>query len=764
MAIRSHIPTACVAVAAFSALFAAQAQAKPNLKSQKVSNPPTSVQEGGSFKLDDTVQNVSKKEKAGKSDVRFYLAIDAKLSLAERTKSKLHPRVYASDVLLGGFRGVPALAAGAQSSNPKNKRTTVRVPVGTRPGLYYLLACSDDRGAVVELKEDDNCKVARKRVTVTALPGELVVDTLGDVLPEPTEQEDAQTLQQNKPLACAKIPTKQFKTLPAALKSVDSFLTRTAGADAMAGFRASPEYKSADAAEKAAGAAVALGQPGAALAALVRAHQLEPRQSSHLINGAAVASSVGLPNEALAMLDGAQKLDDPDRPALGIARQDVALANRGQALTLLGRYDEAAQVLQGPASEPLLAEARSTQATGALCRDKPDAVKLQRASRKRHDGPIIDPSRGVASKLRKLPLPGFPEQAAGSWDLYKDINNRVQGESVAGIGRQNTLETRIRAAEPTLTRAELKSRNAIYSLVLNAHKEGNLAAAHELANRQEDEITKIQEGFWGGGETGGGRYSEFQDQSFAACEGSKDPKCFDKEIYARCKPALNIAHQAWLDEMSELQGLYDSYFAALSLRESGYATNLGDDDSYQLALEQIRQTEGSLYHALVADAQIWSQSVYLFKDHCVDAPVVGTDSGAESGAAGGEGACSGSLKALSGVIELGDFKLKISCTRIQASIKEQVIPWVQAFAEVTYDIRAGSLTTLVGSKGEISGGGAKGTFKSGIYVTSDKTGAVDVGWRVGPSATVGKGPLEFEVYKDEIDISFIGKADAKAGR
>jgi hypothetical protein len=58
---------------------------------------------------------------------------------------------------------------------------------------------------------------------------------------------------------------------------------------------------------------------------------------------------------------------------------------------------------------------------------------------------------------------------------------------------------------------------------------------------------------------------------------------------------------------------------------------------------------------------------------------------------------------------------------------------------------------------------AKGAFKSGIYVSADRRGVMDAGWRVGPSATVGAGPVEFSVYKDEIDISFVGAVSATLG-
>jgi hypothetical protein len=60
-----------------------------------------------------------------------------------------------------------------------------------------------------------------------------------------------------------------------------------------------------------------------------------------------------------------------------------------------------------------------------------------------------------------------------------------------------------------------------------------------------------------------------------------------------------------------------------------------------------------------------------------------------------------------------------------------------------------------GAKGEIGVPGLKGDFKSGVYVQVGDEGIQDVGWRVGPSYTVGDGPAEFNP-SDTIDLSFVG--------
>ena len=119
-------------------------------------------------------------------------------------------------------------------------------------------------------------------------------------------------------------------TLPAALASVRAFLAEHApnGQALFAGLAA---YNDATLAQGPPAARSPWAAPERRWPPLVRAHELEPAQASHLVNAAAVASSVGLPSEALAMLDAAERLDDPDRPAMGIGRHAVALNIRGGA-------------------------------------------------------------------------------------------------------------------------------------------------------------------------------------------------------------------------------------------------------------------------------------------------------------------------------------------------------------------------------------------------------------------------------------------------
>jgi hypothetical protein len=137
--------------------------APADLVETTLTNPPATVQQGGSFGVTDTVQNQGAGG-AGVSTTRYYFSLDT-------TKS-------ASDVLLTGSRSVPALAPAATS----NGGATVTVPASTPLNTYFLLACADDLGVVSESAEGNNCRASATTVQVQAgtAGADLVVTALSN--------------------------------------------------------------------------------------------------------------------------------------------------------------------------------------------------------------------------------------------------------------------------------------------------------------------------------------------------------------------------------------------------------------------------------------------------------------------------------------------------------------------------------------------------------------------------------------------------------
>ena len=648
------------------------------------------------------------------------------------------------------------------------------MPFGTQPGRYHLLACADDRAAVAEAAEGDNCRVATHPEDGVEVPtpiqilaeGEYRVDAFSDIFDQPDEADDVADLARLSPTFCNNPATSTVSTLPAALASVHAFLNEHApnGQALFAGIAA---YHDATRAQEAAGGAIAMGRPGAALAALVRAHELEPTQASHLVNAAAVASSVGLPSEALAMLDAAERLEDPDRPAMGIGRHAVALNNRGAALAMLGRLrrgrSRARRRLGRRAAaergqhEPrcdhgLLAGRRARRQVPARGPPPPAAEAARQLARQGHRAAQARAARcpeGGGADAHVLPEPG--DQAAGRDHRPDRPRQPARGEhpapsATSGRARRTAATARRSAASTTPPRSPTSAPSTKPSI------------------RSSTRSSRLQRGFWGDNERDDHEYALLADAAGKWCAGSPLPNCFAQRMNETCRPKLRIAHQAWRDEMQETYGAAQTLVRAATRRMSGYAVNLADPDAHALALLQVTQYERAVYARLLQWAQHWTHSAQLYADHCVE-PLDPPSSAPASArpTPTSEAACSPLLKAISGVWELGPTKLKVSCERIQQSFKAEVIPWVQAYSEVSYNFRSGRLSVFGGVKGEADGVVGKLGFKSGMYVNAERDGTVDVGWRVGPQVTVGAGPVEFEVLKDEVDISIVSTVSAMLG-
>lgn len=118
----------------------------PDLLETAVSNPPPVASRGASFVVTDTVANQG--DDAGASTTRYYLALDV-------TKRSAHK-------LLGGERAVATLASLASSTG----MATVSIPLNIKSGMYFFLACADDRHAVGESDPANNCLAAAAMIVV----------------------------------------------------------------------------------------------------------------------------------------------------------------------------------------------------------------------------------------------------------------------------------------------------------------------------------------------------------------------------------------------------------------------------------------------------------------------------------------------------------------------------------------------------------------------------------------------------------------------
>jgi tetratricopeptide (TPR) repeat protein len=743
---------AAVAALAAVALAAPAEAAKPNLKGTRVSAPPKTVAEYGEFKVWDTVMNAGKR-RAGASVVRYYLSTDPTRSRREREESRTNPRTTISDILLEGVRPVPALDPRERSATKPRKPVKVRVPLGTLAREYFLLACADDRGDVTESKEADNC-VASGKLAVTGLPAGPTT-TFNDWLADRPDAEEAEDLAFVKRLACTPTPGGPALGLKQALANVDRFLKARAP-EGVQQFAKSPAYGNANRAEASAAEALLRKSPGAALAATTRAHRLEPKEASHLVNAAGVATAVGLPREALALLDASVRLDDQVPGAWGFNRQALVLTNRAHALAALGRFSEAERLADAAeAIEPSLTEAAATSSTAALCQNNvPKAVQKLKRSRRRTPPVPVDESVGKEHPLRKVELPGFPGQAERLDAFYDSESAQRSGETQKRINKQNQLEAALRAKK--VDRLSERQGGRLMSAVYSASETPRLKAQYAEVYRLVDEVQDYRIRFFcrdSDCEPEAHYYTQYFEEALKACEGSDEPNCFEREINDRCRPPLKSYHQGWLTRMEALWAATNVYHRALSKRMSAIAANIADPHRHALALLQIENLEDAHYHLVLQQAAFWAHDVQIRKDHCVE-PYEDPATTPDAEAAAGSGSpCTSKTKPLNAVLSVGPGALKLNCEEIQ--FEADTGGWIAAFGEISYDYKAGTITVFAGSKGSLGAPGIKGEFKSGLYIRVGNDGFQDAGWRVGPQLTVGAGPVEY-APKDEMDMSFVG--------
>ena len=123
----------------------------PNLQATAVSDPPFFARPGDKFSVTDTVQNLALPVPA--TTTRYYLSFDTVKGTG--------------DILLGGSRAIPALAAWKQPGDHSTGSATVTIPATTPVGVYHVLACADDVNVVKEQNEDDDCIASAGIIAVT---------------------------------------------------------------------------------------------------------------------------------------------------------------------------------------------------------------------------------------------------------------------------------------------------------------------------------------------------------------------------------------------------------------------------------------------------------------------------------------------------------------------------------------------------------------------------------------------------------------------
>ncbi|GGJ27534.1 hypothetical protein [Deinococcus roseus] len=234
---------------------------------------------------------------------------------------------------------------------PKNDQ--VQCP--TREGGQTLMP---DMGAVLQDKMSEAQKQLQDRLKEMSPtdPGYSILKGMLDNL----SRQPGEVLNQPRPALDETLPgSQQEVNLEQAIGMLQAALEGSLSPEAFTVLKAMPEYQSAQKAISMVPVALASGKPLAAMALLLRAHELEPQNPSHLVNLSGLANFYGFWYESLALLDAAKVLQDATLAPWSLNKQALLLNNQGHALLGINKPAQAEVVLrQAVQLEPLLPEAK----------------------------------------------------------------------------------------------------------------------------------------------------------------------------------------------------------------------------------------------------------------------------------------------------------------------------------------------------------------------------------------------------------------------
>jgi tetratricopeptide (TPR) repeat protein len=559
------------------------------------------------------------------------------------------------------------------------------------------------------------------------------------------------------PATAPTIPT----SLAAAVGNAQTWLEKNEARGWQA-FTASPDAKSARNASQAALAAAMLGKPSAALAALLTAHKLDPHNPETLANLGGVLETLGLPGEALVVLDAAMKLARSDVGAFGWSNTATLNTNRGLALADLRRWHEAeaalSSALQGA---PMLAEARLGMARVLTCQGKvaqaaryartgqrrtppaPPAVKPPAGAPGDADGVseiasgkdtdavahlpasfTFDLSRGKDFALPNLKLPQTLKDAVVLYDKYEKLHADLHARWEAIRKRSEEVEAQLRR-QPGGSPVVQARREALRQASLHLNDEPTVKPLYEAQVKSSLAVTKV-------------------DADFSHCSGGCIADDFirkartPEELEALCHAAMSTQNDRWRSAMHSHAQNLGAYLKAAYRLETALAANYSDPlwhERLSLNAEFLATTE---FMGYVSDALHWAHDIKAFS--CYESPTTDT-----SDPIAGElvtpraDPCKAVYDGMSLSFSVSVVGFSISCDAM--SVSAATPGWIGAFGSFSQSFGSKEYTVTVGIQEGVSVGvgsvSAGATSQQGAYVSWGKDGVTDAGVSITTGAAVG---------------------------
>jgi tetratricopeptide (TPR) repeat protein len=619
-------------------------------------------------------------------------------------------------------------------------------------GNYRLLACSGT-----------HCAASRGQVAVAeGTPTQIVAFSDSKKL----EENDQFLASSNawKPDLCpTPVASRRLPSLAGALDAAERLLARAAGPKGMAQFEASAAYRSAAAAEGAAVEAVALKEPGAALAALLRAHELQPEEPRYLVGAAAILTSLDHPAEALALIQGADRMTPSGSAPFGINVQALALNAKGAALLALGQFEEAERYLRAALEiEPLLAEAKVNLSIALMCRQKqPEGMRFLRAGLQRQatinpDGTIalpnladqLDLTHGKQLTLPTIPLPGSFREAQGSWPLYVAHNKASSARLTARSQRDSALLQESHAHPDSLLTQRRALDIAILAwppemraaedvlLKLDAEVHGKVLNLTEDLQRQRTDWNKAA--------------------SIACAEIYTNPQrqqCMDRVYNEHCPAPLERAHQQVVDWVRAQEKADREYLERYYPYATAVLANISNPVTQERWLISTEEKVDGFWFEPFDTLTWWT---FFAKDErCMQSPG-SYDAPVEAPTTPRPDPCPPEVRGVKLAWKLEAVSVEVNCEKVSVEASAAVQGWIGVFGQLDWSPRSGKITIFGGPKlsAKIPGTGIGGSFKDGLYLQFGKDGNVgDFGFRTSVSGTAGFGPFAIK-GSDSMDFSF----------
>jgi len=570
-----------------------------------------------------------------------------------------------------------------------------------------------------------------------------------------------QTLQEFAPGYClATLPLNPL-TLSQAMASIQQKLDQVAGAGAFESALAATAQTNQEVLTAMAVGATADKLGPAALVALLAAHQNDPINPKHLVNAAGAAELLGLPNEALALLDAADALGGDFGSPMGINGNATALNNRGYALLLTGQFSQAQTALSSAvALEPHLAEAKKNLGIALLCQgNAPAAAQSFQAGMRRTPlqpnlDQVFDLSKGLAANLPPVPYPAVPALFPSYQNVWKQLSTEEGSQfnnyesRIAAINQQiNQSDLGYTTPPMTLERENdiVEDINGLSGLQFTAQDAplGDLWSAVTAAQTAETNFTV----------TTSNQLNVLSGQIAVATSNAQRAA-----LQVQCQTLVKEAHTQWLYDQARLDNATRAFINVWYRDLSGLAENLS-----QPLLNQRESIEANVdlisqYQLIINEADAYAILVGSYWQSCQGPEQTGSPE-AQSPNPGNSPPCPAILTFGKISVDLFEtLNVSFNCEQVDITVSTGIGSFVKLgpFVQLSLN-RSGTWTVFSGAQASaanvLSG-------QAGFYIQGNDNAFTAAGVRGGTSLSAGPIVIDTPVG---FDAALIGSVSSPPG-